>query len=177
MLAEHQGNPVEMGVPDLANILLKAMALDASHRYQSAVDLSNSLKAWQDTHLISGDLRTAWDLYNKERDQTAAEKQFQLIMARYPTNPQAFLHLARFYIQCSQEDNALVVAGKGIDVSPDYAPLWNVRGRLYAKRNSPLAQQDLQKALALGLSGRDAQQARAMLQRLQWSKNKAATER
>jgi serine/threonine protein kinase len=166
MRADHQAHPSDRAIHDLASIILKAMALETRNRYQSARELHQALEAWQDTHLISGELKAAWDLYNQKHDAATAERKFKEIMARHAANPQAFLELGRFYIQCSREDTAIEVLGKGIAVAPDFALLYNARGRLYAKRNSPLAIPDLQKALDLGLSGREAKHIRIMLKRL-----------
>ncbi|MCI0486691.1 MAG: protein kinase [Blastocatellia bacterium] len=158
---------IDRGIePTLVAIILKAMACKPEDRYQTAREMQDALRDWQNAHLLSDELKAAWDLYLNRHDAAAAEKKFLDCLARYPNSPQAFLGLGRFYIQCSRDDNAIEVLSKGIEIAPDFAPLWNARGRLYAKRNSPLALDDLQKALDLDLPKKDKQQIRSILNRL-----------
>jgi serine/threonine protein kinase len=157
----------------LARMILRAMAARPEDRYETAKAFHDALQSWKGTHLISEDLAAAWRLYNKDRDNAAAERKFQEIIQNYPASPEAFAELARFYNQCSREDDAIRVLNQGIQVGPKFAALWNARGRLYAKRNSPLAVQDLEKALALGLPEKEKQQVRAMLKRVNRPRSEA----
>lgn len=159
---------LEKGVDvGLAAVVLKAMALKKAQRYQTARELQAALQALQGSTLIKGDLDAAWELNDKKRDTAGAERKFQEIVHRYPNNALAYLELAQFYNQCSREDDAIRVLNTGAEKAPENARVWNMRGRLYAKRNSPLAVSDLQRALALGLPEGEARQVRRMLARIQ----------
>jgi len=153
--------------PGLVAIVLKAMALKKNDRYQSARELEAALLAWQGQHLIGDDLAEAWNLYDNKRDAAAAERKFQDILRRYPKDGNAYLEFAKFHSQCSREDDAIGVLTAGVEAAPECGRLSYMRGRLYAKRNSPLAAADLQRALALNLPEAEAKQARRMLARIQ----------
>jgi tetratricopeptide (TPR) repeat protein len=152
--------------PALAAIILKMMACRPDDRYQTARSVKEDLQNWQNIHLSADEIKAAWDIYNRSHDAANAEKKFLEMLARYPHNPQAYLEVGRFYIQCSREDNAIEVLSRGIAIAPDYGQLWNARGRLYAKRNSPLAVEDLGRALELDLPAKEKQHIRVMLRRL-----------
>jgi serine/threonine-protein kinase len=153
--------------PGLAAIVLKAMALKKTDRHQSAAELRDAIHKWQSRHLISEDVAEAWALYNNRHDAGAAERKLQEILRRYPDDPVAYVEMAQFYNQCSREDDAIGVLSKGVEVAPGYARLWNMRGRLYAKRNSPLAVADLRRALTLDLPATEVRHVRRMLNRIE----------
>jgi serine/threonine protein kinase len=163
---EQENRLVESGVDvTLARIVLKAMALHPRDRHQTAAELKSALEAWG-RKLTPGDLEEAWNLYTQRKDPEAAEKKFKEILARNDADPEAYLGLAQFYIQCSREDDAIQILNLGIGRPLASAPLFNTRGRLYGKRNSPAALGDLERALSLGLSAREERQVRFMLQNL-----------
>ena len=81
------------------------------------------------------------------------------------------LEFARFYIQCSREDEALKLVSQGIRQYPGFALLWNARGRLLSGRSTAAAVADLEKALTLGLPEREARQVKAMLARFDRQKS------
>lgn len=165
---EQEGILLRAGVePGLAAIVLKAMALKKADRYQTAGELREAIRKWQCRHLISEDVAEAWDLYNNRHDASAAERKLQEILRRFPDDPVAYVEMAQFYNQCSREDDAIGVLSKGVEVAPNYARLWNMRGRLYAKRNSPLAVADLRRALALDLPETEVRHVRRMLKRIE----------
>jgi len=150
----------------LIQLVLKAMALKKSDRYQTAAEFQTAIRLWQDKHQIGDDLAAAWRLHNLENNTGAAERKFLEILERYPANPTAYHEFAQFYIQCFRDDDAIQVLDKGVGVAPDNAKLWIMRGRLHAKRNSPQAVPDLQRALTLPLPESEARHVRRTLNRL-----------
>lgn len=163
----HQAMLAEKGVePSLSAIIFRAMAARREDRYQTASALRQALHEWQDQHLFGDELEEVWKHYRDTRDAPEAERRFQALISRYPGNPRCYRDLGRFYRENSREDNAIEVLSRGIEAAPESAALWNARGRLYAKRGSPLAEHDLKRALALGLPERDARQVRDILERL-----------
>ena len=134
--------------PSLVDVVLKAMAPRAADRYQSAQELQVALRDWQSTYLFSGDLEAA-KAEEAAGNVTEADEKFQELLLKHAFNPHAQHEAALFYIRRCREEKAIEVLNKGIELAPENGVLYDARGRLYAKRNSPLAIVDLQKALRL----------------------------
>jgi serine/threonine protein kinase len=175
--------------PALATMVIKAMALRPEDRYQTIRDLQADLqrlagKAGKDnggadaakvrveadnaSQQVQSRLEEAWGL-QQQQEIAAAEKKFLEIAEQYPARPEVYLELGRFYIQGVKENQALEVLNRGLEIAPDYAPLYKARGLLFSTKNVKLAVADLEKTLALGLPEKEARQVKVVLRRLQGS--------
>jgi serine/threonine-protein kinase len=150
---------------ELSAVIVRSMAREPGDRFQTARELQSSLRA-----PAAGDqIARAWEAWRANAGAAAVEALFREALA-HGESPQVLLEFARFYIQCSREDEALKLVSQGIRRYPGFAPLWNARGRLLSSHNTAAAVADLEKALALGLPDREARQNKAMLARIKRQK-------
>ena len=182
------------GIEDpLIDIVLRTMALAPKDRFQTAVELRAAIRGWYNaldpSHIgkskqpiavgevtepvvdLHDEIQSARDLYRTEGDYEAAEKKLKRILARHDTDPKVYLEFARFYNSSLRRADALDILERGIDTAgADYAPLWLARGVQYAERGSKEnAVRAFEKALELGLAGKDASLAKLKLRSLKSS--------
>jgi len=186
-------NEIETGVRDrhwrllekhakraLVEIVLKAMAVRPEDRYQSANELQHALQAFQFNNLFEDDLEEAKAAEAKavkaKADQAKAEEAasenekaedaFRRLPVDYPAQPKPYYEAAGYFVRQCREDVAIEVLSKGIQILPQAGELYEFRGRLYAKRLSPEAEQDLKKALELLPRDESHAMQRRQLQRM-----------
>ena len=151
---------------ELSALIVRAMAREPQDRFQTARELQRSLRA----PAVADEIARAWDSWRSGSGAAVVEGLFREAMA-HSGGPQVVLEFARFYIQCSREDEALKLVSQGIRQYPGFALLWNARGRLLSGRSTAAAVADLEKALTLGLPEREARQVKAMLARFDRQKS------
>lgn len=158
--------PSALNIPvPLQNIVSKALVRDPRYRYQTADEMLNDLKKYEDDTYINRCGDEIRELFNDGKINEAEER-WKEAVKKYPQNPASYLGLGEFYNKCLQYKEAIQVFRKGIQHCPECALLYrDLALSLNAMNLKGEAINAMKKAKELGLEKRLQKQAEDILKR------------